>query len=206
VSGLHQEGGNSNAWSVLSIRNVRKSYVDTQQNLYTAITDISVSIHRGDFYCLLGPSGCGKSTLLNLIAGFEDVTTGSIAFSTGDATSEVPISGPGVDRAMIFQDVNDSLFPWLDTEENVAFGPKLHGVSRAVYESQLLAYLKMVGLDRHSHKFPVELSGGMSTIAATMAPCNSGRPGRRPNSGRIGRRTVTLPTCSSTSRSSGNSH
>jgi len=161
VSGLHQEGGNSNAWSVLSIRNVRKSYVDTQQNLYTAITDISVSIHRGDFYCLLGPSGCGKSTLLNLIAGFEDVTTGSIAFSTGDATSEVPISGPGVDRAMIFQDVNDSLFPWLDTEENVAFGPKLHGVSRAVYESQLSAYLKMVGLDRHSHKFPFELSGGM---------------------------------------------
>jgi NitT/TauT family transport system ATP-binding protein len=161
VTELQQQGGKSSAWSVLSIRNVRKSYVDTQQNLYTAITDISVSIRRGDFYCLLGPSGCGKSTLLNLIAGFEDVTSGSIAFSTGNAAAEVPISGPGVDRAMIFQDVNDSLFPWLDTEENVAFGPKLHGISRAVYQPQLSAYLQMVGLDRHAHKFPFELSGGM---------------------------------------------
>lgn len=145
----------SNDWKQLSIRNVGKSFVDTRRNLYTAITNISISIRRGDFYCLLGPSGCGKSTLLSLLAGFEDATEGSIDFS-GE-----PIRGPGVDRAMIFQDVNDALFPWLDTEENVAFGPKLHGVPRADYEPKMQSYLQMVGLDRHAHKFPFELSGGM---------------------------------------------
>jgi NitT/TauT family transport system ATP-binding protein len=147
------------AWSGLAIRNVRKSFYDTQHNLYSAITDITISIRRGDFYCLLGPSGCGKSTLLNLVAGFEDVTEGSIAFTAGDR--EFPICGPGVDRPMIFQDVNDSLFPWLDTEENVAFGPKLHRIPPAEYTPKLQSYLKMVGLDRHAHKFPFELSGGM---------------------------------------------
>jgi NitT/TauT family transport system ATP-binding protein len=161
LTGAQKVVGNSGAWSGLSIRNVSKSFYDTQGNLYTAITDISTSIRRGDFYCLLGPSGCGKSTLLNLIAGFEDVTSGTIAFANGDASKEVPIHGPGVDRAMIFQDVNDSLFPWLDTQENVAFGPKLHGVPRSEYQPKLASYLEMVGLDRHAHKFPFELSGGM---------------------------------------------
>ena len=151
----------SNAWTQLSIRNVKKVFLDTQRNLYTAITDVSISIRRGDFYCLLGPSGCGKSTLLNLVAGFDDATEGSIAFSGGAGAQELAIRGPGVDRAMIFQDVNDSLFPWLDTEENVAFGPKLHGLARADYQPQMQAYLKMVGLDQHARKFPFELSGGM---------------------------------------------
>ena len=126
-----------------------------------ALDGASLEVQRGELVCLIGPSGCGKSTLLNLIAGFDDVTEGSIAFSTGDPAREIPIRGPGVDRAMIFQDVNDSLFPWLDTEENVAFGPKLHGIARADYQPKLEGYLKMVGLDRHAHKFPFELSGGM---------------------------------------------
>jgi NitT/TauT family transport system ATP-binding protein len=155
VAELRRVAQVSSDWTQLSIRNVGKSFLDTQRNLYTAITSISISIRRGDFYCLLGPSGCGKSTLLNLVAGFEDATEGSIDFS-GD-----PIRGPGADRAMIFQDVNDALFPWLDTEENVAFGPKLHGFARAEYEPKMQSYLKMVGLDRHAHKFPFELSGGM---------------------------------------------
>lgn len=157
----HGLGEASNAWTQLSIRNVKKVFLDTQRNLYTAITDVSISIRRGDFYCLLGPSGCGKSTLLSLVAGFEEATEGSIGFSGDDPAHEVPIRGPGVDRAMIFQDVNDSLFPWLDTEENVAFGPKLHGLARADYQPQMQAYLKMVGLDQHARKFPFELSGGM---------------------------------------------
>jgi len=161
LSVLQQVAAGPGAWSEVAIRNVSKSFHDTQGNLYTAITDINTSIRRGDFYCLLGPSGCGKSTLLNLIAGFEDATTGTIAFSNGDASKELPIHGPGVDRAMIFQDVNDSLFPWLDTHENVAFGPRLHGVPRSVYEPKLRDYLEMVGLARHAHKFPFELSGGM---------------------------------------------
>src|SRR5262249_39887541 len=141
----------SKDWTQLSIHNVGKSFIDTRRNRYRAITDISISIQRGEFYCLLGPSGCGKSTLLSLIAGFEEATEGSIDFS-GE-----PVHGPGVDRATIFQDVNDALFPWLTTEENVAFGPKLHGVPREVYEPQIRTYLNMVGLELHGHKFPFEL-------------------------------------------------
>ena len=150
-------------WSSVELGGVSKVYLDTRGSPYTATRDISVSIRRGDFYCLLGPSGCGKTTLLNLIAGFEEPSAGRIVFQ-GAHGSEVwqrPLKGPGVDRPVIFQDVGEALFPWLNVEENVLFGPRLEGVPRDQYQPKLERYLRMIGLAEHSHKFPFELSGGM---------------------------------------------
>lgn len=153
----------STPWQSLGLDQVRKVFRDSRGGDYAAVRDVSISIRRGDFYCLLGPSGCGKSTVLNLIAGFEPVTDGSIAFigESGGQPSRKPIGRAGVDRAMIFQDAGEALFPWLNVEENVAFGPRLHGAAGQPLLANLDRYLHMVGLKEHAHKYPFELSGGM---------------------------------------------
>ena len=150
-------------WSRLRLEGVHKTFQDSRGGLYTACAGVDLDIARGDFYCLLGPSGCGKSTLLNLIAGFEAPSAGRIAFVRGahERACEHAIAGPGVDRAMIFQDATEALFPWLSVAENILFGPRLHGSKGAPLADNLGRYLHLVGLTAHAHKFPFELSGGM---------------------------------------------
>jgi len=150
-------------WSSLQFRGVRKTFSDSRGSEYCAVHDISISIERGDFYCLLGPSGCGKSTLLSLVAGYEAPTSGDIVFvgRTADRPWQVPITGAGADRSMIFQDASEALFPWLNVEENVRFGTRLRRARNLHISNNLERYLTMVGLQDHRHKFPFELSGGM---------------------------------------------
>ena len=150
-------------WTHLELVNVSKTYRDSRGGEYSAAREVSISIARGDFYCLLGPSGCGKTTLLNLVAGFEPVSGGEIAFVGADGPSPFrrPVTAAGVDRSMIFQDAGEALFPWLNVEENILFGPNLRGSNARGYRANLGRYLQMVGLTEHAHKFPFELSGGM---------------------------------------------
>jgi NitT/TauT family transport system ATP-binding protein len=151
------------AWASLAFQGVGKVFVDTRGRQYVAARDIDVSIARGDFYCLLGPSGCGKSTLLGMVAGFEPPSSGRIVFVGDERGGEriTPVVAAGVDRSMIFQDAAEALFPWLDVEENVLFGPRLRNARHRGYKRNAAHYLKMVGLHDHAHKFPFELSGGM---------------------------------------------
>lgn len=146
-------------WSTVAFRNVSKLYRDSRGLEYAALDGVSLDIARGSFHCLLGPSGCGKTTLLNMVAGFEQPSSGTIEFSNGQSSK--PITGPGADRSVIFQDSSAALFPWLNVHENVAFGPRLHSVAASALEPRLQANLKLVGLEQHTHKFPYELSGGM---------------------------------------------
>ena len=150
-------------WSALQFQHVGKVFADSRGGQYAATRDINVSVRRGDFYCLLGPSGCGKSTLLGMVAGFDPPTSGEIVFVGEDAGVEwtSPIFAAGVDRSMIFQDAAEALFPWLDVEENVLFGPRLRAARARGYAGSAARYLHMVGLQDHGHKFPFELSGGM---------------------------------------------
>lgn len=104
---------------------------------------------------MLGPSGCGKSTLLNIVAGFEPATGGR-ALLDGR-----PIAGAGPDRAVVFQDSNASLFPWLTAYENVAFGLRRKGLPAAETERLANYYLGLVGLVEDHYKLPSQLSGGM---------------------------------------------
>ena len=150
-------------WSRLQLEHVSKEFEGLHGGTYAAVRDISIEVRRGDFYCLLGPSGCGKTTILNLIAGFESATSGCIEIGSdaGAAQWRAPIEGPGTDRTMIFQDASAALFPWLDVEENVLFGPRLRHARANEYQGKLRSYLRMVGLSDHVRKFPFELSGGM---------------------------------------------
>ena len=118
------------------------------------LSDISLTCAEGEFFSLLGPSGCGKTTVLRLLAGFEAPTAGSVR-SNGK-----PITGPGVDRGVVFQG-DDSLFNWLTAAENVAFGPRVRGLAGPERRQLGSRFIDLVGLKGHERKFPSELSGGM---------------------------------------------
>jgi NitT/TauT family transport system ATP-binding protein len=119
------------------------------------LRDVSITFERSSFTCVVGPSGSGKTTLLNLLAGFEAPTEGLVALD------EAPITGAGRDRAVIFQDVSNALFPWLTALENVEFGLRAQGLPRHAARERARAQLAVVGLDGHGDKFPYQLSGGM---------------------------------------------
>jgi NitT/TauT family transport system ATP-binding protein len=139
---------------VLELRGVEKFYGDGV-NEYHALSAVNVQIEAGEFFCLLGASGCGKTTLLNILAGFEDVSAGTLTLNGQ------PIRGPDRKRMMFFQDANEALFPWLTVEENVQFGLKIAGIPKKEREGPAAHYLGMVGLLDHRKKLPSELSGGM---------------------------------------------
>lgn len=120
----------------------------------------SFQINPGEFICLLGPSGCGKSTILNLIAGFLKPTRGQVL------VDEQPVEKPGADRGFVFQQY--SLLPWKTTFENVEFGLKIRGISRAERTELVNDYLNRVGLYKHRHSYPHQLSGGMQQRASIV--------------------------------------
>ena len=91
---------------------------------FDALAGASLHVAQGEFICLIGASGCGKSTLLRLIGGFEMPSSGSVRMWG------VPVTGPGPERGMVFQDY--ALFPWLTVRANVAFGPRARGMARTV--------------------------------------------------------------------------
>ena len=118
-----------------------------------ALVDVDLQVPDGEFVALLGPSGCGKSTLLNLIASFEQPTTGELLVH--GATH----AAPGPDRGVVFQEA--ALFPWLTVWENVVFGPKTQGLPKSEYEDKAREMIKIVGLSDFTQHLPVQLSGGM---------------------------------------------
>jgi NitT/TauT family transport system ATP-binding protein len=118
-----------------------------------ALSDINLTIGKGEFVCLLGPSGCGKSTLLNAVAGFAPPTTGTITVD-GRAITE-----PGPDRGMVFQEY--ALFPWMTVAQNVAFGLEIKGMKRRDIDARVAELLAMLKLSEFRDRFPKDLSGGM---------------------------------------------
>ncbi len=125
-----------------------------------ALEGLSMEVFPNEILCLLGPSGCGKSTVLNLIAGFESPTSGEVCLE------DRPIVRPGPDRGVIFQE--HALFPWLNVEQNIAFGKKLRGgVEDGVrYGESVKKYIELMGLGGFEHHYPRQLSGGMKQRVA----------------------------------------
>lgn len=123
-----------------------------------ALRDINLTINKGEFVCLIGASGCGKSTLLRIIAGFETASAGTVEMYGA------PISGPGRERGMVFQDF--ALFPWLTVRQNIGFGPRQRGLPKEKLAEISTRYTDMVGLGKFADYYPSQLSGGMKQRVA----------------------------------------
>jgi ABC-type nitrate/sulfonate/bicarbonate transport system ATPase subunit len=136
------------------VRALRKRFTDiARQQEIVALEGIDVEIAADEFLTILGPSGCGKTTLLNIVAGFEQATSGDVRLD-GD-----PIHGPGPDRGVVFQEY--ALFPWLTVEQNIEFGPRERRVSKAERRNRVRRLIASIGLSGFERRYPQELSGGM---------------------------------------------
>jgi len=138
----------------LSLNHLSKTYFDPYAGKHvTAVSDVSLSVNQGEFVAIVGPSGCGKTTILNMIAGFLPVSGGEILLDGQ------PVSGPGSERGVVFQSF--ALFPWKTVLDNVGFGPKMRGLSKAECDRIAREYLELAGLANAAERYPNELSGGM---------------------------------------------
>jgi nitrate/nitrite transport system ATP-binding protein len=120
------------------------------------LTDITVSIEKGEYVSIIGHSGCGKSTLLNIVAGLTTVTHGAVLLENKE------VNDPGPDRAVVFQ--NHSLLPWLTVYENVrlAVDKVFSGAkTRRERHDWVMHNLNLVHMTHAKDKRPAEISGGM---------------------------------------------
>src|SRR5215472_831817 len=121
-----------------------------------AVSGANVEIARGTFVTIVGPSGCGKSSLLLSIAGLVKPAAGCVRINGN------PVSGPGRDRAVVFQDF--ALMPWRTVIANVRFGlelQRLPGLTAEDLTARARRYVELVGLKGFEHYHPHQLSGGM---------------------------------------------
>jgi NitT/TauT family transport system ATP-binding protein len=127
---------------------------------------IDLSVNEGELVAIVGPSGCGKTSFLAAVDGLVKPNSGEIR------VGGKLISGPGPDRAMVFQ--QDSLFPWYTVLKNVMYGLELQGrLSKKEMRGRAMALIDLVGLTGFAEHYPHELSGGMRqrvNIARALAP------------------------------------
>jgi putrescine transport system ATP-binding protein len=138
------------------VSDVVKIFGDT-----VAVRSVNLGVRRNEIFALLGSSGCGKSTLLRMLAGFEEVTSGSIVLDGEDITAIPPHRRP---VNMMFQSY--ALFPHMSVEANVAFGLKQEGVARAEIHDRVFEALDLVQMAGYARRKPQQLSGGQQQRVA----------------------------------------
>jgi NitT/TauT family transport system ATP-binding protein len=146
---------------ILAVRNLGVSFVRADGTHVVALNGVSLEVFPGEFVCILGRSGHGKTTLLNVVAGLLGAQRGEVRVMEG------PVTGPGIDRGVIFQ--QDAVFPWMRVEDNVAFGLRVRNVSKRERLRIAREHLALVGLSSVARAWPRELSGGMRARVAIAA-------------------------------------
>jgi NitT/TauT family transport system ATP-binding protein len=138
---------------VIEIENVSKHFVSRDRDRVAALSNVSISVRRNEFVCLVGPSGCGKSTLLRLVGGLLPVSQGRVMIE-GKLVTE-----PRAETGIVFQ--SPTLLPWASVLDNVLFPLKMMKRVTPQSPSRAKNLLKLVGLEGFEGKYPRELSGGM---------------------------------------------
>jgi len=146
----------------VSIAELGKSY-----GSIPALQGLSLEVAAGEFFVLLGPSGCGKTTLLRCVAGLEQPSRGEIAIGerpvySGSRSIDIPPKYRNI--GFVFQ--NYALYPHMTVSENIAFGMKVRGVSKAEIATRVTAALKIVDLENMRNRHPRQLSGGQQQRVA----------------------------------------
>lgn len=147
----------------LSIQHVKKSFGDN-----TVVQDFNLDVEPGEFVSFLGPSGCGKTTVLRMVAGFEEPTAGKIVIAGKDVTNLKPNQR---NIGMVFQAY--ALFPNLTVAQNIGFGLKVAGASKADQDSRIAEMLNIIKLPQLGDRYPYQLSGGQQqrvALARALAP------------------------------------
>src|SRR6266404_5633332 len=146
------------------LEHVAKRYGDNPP----VISDIDLEIREQEFVVLVGPSGCGKSTLLRMVAGLEEITSGTISIG-GRVVNEVPPKDR--DIAMVFQSY--ALYPHMSVRENLQFGLKIRGTAQPEIDRLVNESAKILGLEQLLDRRPKDMSGG-------AAAAGGARPRHRP--------------------------
>jgi iron(III) transport system ATP-binding protein len=140
----------------LRIRNLTKRF-----GTFTALKNISLDVHQGEFVCFLGPSGCGKTTLLRAIAGLDVQSEGTVEQNGRDISTLPPAQR---DFGIVFQSY--ALFPNLTIDRNIAYGLENKGMARRDINIRVAELLKLVGMPEQGIKYPAQLSGGQQQRVA----------------------------------------
>ncbi len=153
---MTSDNSTSNSGNEIVANNISKTF-GAGPFAKEVVKDCSFTIESNKLTVMIGPSGCGKSSIIQLLAGFEPATSGEILIGGQ------PITGPGKDRLVLFQE--SALFPWMTTWDNVMYGPRARGEDGKEAAKQAEFLLSKVGLEAFRDKFPAQLSGGMQRRA-----------------------------------------
>lgn len=146
------------------IKGLCKSYVhelDGQPQQVNILHNFDLAIHRHEFFTIFGPNGCGKTTLLNIIAGLTSFDSGSVLID-GKLPEEAK-------AGFVFQNFQESLFPWITVLDNVAFPLELKGVARKNRLQSAREFLNFLGIDFRQEEYeayPYQLSGGQQQLVS----------------------------------------
>ena len=136
----------------VSVTGLDKTYRLPHGQSVAALSQLDLSIRRGEFVSVVGPSGCGKSTLLKCIAGITGISGGTILV---DGT---PVDEPPDDMAVVFQ--RDILLDWRSVIENVLFPIEIKRLNKEDWRGRAREWLSLIGLPGYEDRQPWELSGG----------------------------------------------
>ncbi|RIV34327.1 ABC transporter ATP-binding protein [Micromonospora radicis] len=144
---------------MLTVSNLQKTYGSGDQAV-EAIRDLTLTVDKGEFVCIVGPSGAGKSTMLKCLCGLLQPSSGTVTLNG------VPLNGPPKEIASVFQDYSRSLMPWFTVRRNVGLPLRNRHRSAADRAARVATALEAVGLTSFGGRYPWQLSGGMQQRVA----------------------------------------
>ncbi|WP_235748141.1 ABC transporter ATP-binding protein [Nocardia coffeae] len=139
--------------SRIELSGVTKRFTSPTGTAFTALREVEITVEPGRFCAIVGPTGCGKSTTLTLVSGLDRPTTGAVRVGGR------PVEGIRPGTGFMFQ--ADAQLPWKSVLDNVALGPRFHGISKRQANTRARDWLRRVGLAGFEDHYPHQLSGGM---------------------------------------------